>query len=128
PRSPGPRPPPRLRQGGDAERPPRVEASGERDDRRRRKARDAALRRQGTDDPPPSHVSASSLRWASMTEFTRDKTHWLRKLSPDEWIAAALGELARAEKAWSHGDARGGIVGLEGARRKGLHARLDLEH
>jgi HEPN domain-containing protein len=62
-----------------------------------------------------------------MTEFTRDKTHWLRKLSPDEWIAAALGELARAEKAWSHGDARGGIVGLKRAAGMGLNAALIVE-
>jgi hypothetical protein len=31
-----------------------------------------------------------------MSDFTRDKTHWLRRLSPDEWINAALGELSRA--------------------------------
>jgi len=47
-----------------------------------------------------------------MSDFTRDKTHWLRRLSPNEWINAALGELSRAEKAWAGGNARAGVVGV----------------
>jgi len=62
-----------------------------------------------------------------MGEFTRDKTHWLHKLSPDEWIAAALGEVARAEKAWGGGDARAGVVGLKRAAGMGLNAALIVE-
>ena len=34
-------------------------------------------------------------------EFTRDPGDWLRKLSPDEWIRAGLGELKRAEQAYA---------------------------
>jgi HEPN domain-containing protein len=62
-----------------------------------------------------------------MSDFTRDKAHWLFRLSPDEWIAAALGELARAEKAWAGGDARGGVVGLKRAAGMGLNAALIVE-
>ena len=62
-----------------------------------------------------------------MTEFRRDKTHWLHRLTPDEWIAAALGEVARAEKAWGVGDARGGVVGLKRAAGMGLNAALIVE-
>jgi hypothetical protein len=62
-----------------------------------------------------------------MSEFRRDKDHWLHKLSPDEWIAAALGEVARAEKAWDSGDARGGVVGLKRAAGMGLNAALIVE-
>lgn len=46
--------------------------------------------------------------------FQRDPKHWLFKLSPDEWIQAALGELRRAEQAYK---ARDGRAGLAGARR-----------
>lgn len=46
--------------------------------------------------------------------FERDPNHWLLKLSPDEWIRAALGELRRAEQAYK---ARNGRAGLAGARR-----------
>jgi HEPN domain-containing protein len=59
--------------------------------------------------------------------FRRDKEHWLFKLSPDEWIAAALGELGRAEKAWDAGDARAGVVGMKRAAGMGLNAALIVE-
>jgi hypothetical protein len=62
-----------------------------------------------------------------MGEFTRDKAHWLNRLSPDEWIAAALGEVTRAEKAWANGDARAGVVGLKRAAGMGLNAALIVE-
>jgi hypothetical protein len=61
------------------------------------------------------------------TGFRRDKDHWLYKLSPDEWIAAALGELGRAAKAWDAGDARAGVVGLKRAAGMGLNAALIAE-
>jgi hypothetical protein len=62
-----------------------------------------------------------------MSDFTRDKDHWLYRLSPGEWISAALGELARAEKAWASGDARGGAVGLKRAAGMALNAALIVE-
>jgi HEPN domain-containing protein len=59
--------------------------------------------------------------------FVREKEHWLFRLSPDEWISAALGELSRAEKAWATGDTRAGIVGLKRAAGMGLNAALIVE-
>ncbi|HLK36192.1 MAG TPA: hypothetical protein VKU41_05525, partial [Polyangiaceae bacterium] len=62
-----------------------------------------------------------------MGEYTRDPSHWLLRLSPDEWIRAALGELARAEKAWSSGDLRGGAAGLRRAAGMALNGALIVE-
>jgi len=62
-----------------------------------------------------------------MGDFTRDKDHWLRRLSPDEWIAAALGELSRAEKAWAAGSARAGVVGVKRAAGMALNGALIVE-
>jgi len=62
-----------------------------------------------------------------MGDFTRDKAHWLRRLSPDEWISAALGELSRAERAWLDGNARAGVVGLKRAAGMALNAALIVE-
>ena len=62
-----------------------------------------------------------------MSDFTRDKAHWLRRLSPNEWIAAAMGELSRAEKAWAAGSARAGVVGLKRAAGMALNGALLVE-
>ena len=62
-----------------------------------------------------------------MSDFIRDETHWLRRLSPDEWIAAALGELSRAETAWTSGSARAGVVGLKRAAGMALNGALLVE-
>lgn len=62
-----------------------------------------------------------------MSDFVRDKGHWLRKLSPDEWISAALAELGRAEKALAGGDARGGLTGVKRAAGMALNGALILE-
>ena len=62
-----------------------------------------------------------------MGEYTRDPSHWLMRLSPDEWIRAALAELARAEKAWSGGDLRGGAAGLRRAAGMALNGALIVE-
>src|ERR1700690_879120 len=62
-----------------------------------------------------------------MSEFKREKDHWLRRLSPSEWISAAQGELARSEKAWASGDARAGAVGLKRAAGMALNAALIVE-
>jgi len=62
-----------------------------------------------------------------MGEFTRDPGHWLNRLSPDEWIRAALGELARAEKAWAAGQVRAGVVGVKRAAGMALNAALIVQ-
>jgi hypothetical protein len=63
-----------------------------------------------------------------MGEFTRDPGHWLLRFSPDEWIRAALGELARAERAWAqHGDARSGAAGVKRAAGMALNGALIVE-
>jgi HEPN domain-containing protein len=60
-------------------------------------------------------------------EFTRDPADWLRKLSPDEWIRAGLGELKRAEQAYTAGNARGGAAGVKRAAGMALNAALIVE-
>jgi HEPN domain-containing protein len=62
-----------------------------------------------------------------MGEFKRDPTHWLMRLSPDEWIRAALGELGRAEEAWRRGDARAGVAGIKRAAGMALNGALLVE-
>jgi len=52
---------------------------------------------------------------------------WLTKLSPHEWISAALGELARAEAAYARNDARAGIVGCKRAAGMALNGALSVE-
>jgi HEPN domain-containing protein len=63
----------------------------------------------------------------SMGEFTRDPSDWLRRLSPDEWIRAALGELQRAEAAYERGDARAGAAGVKRSAGMALNAALLVE-
>jgi hypothetical protein len=60
-------------------------------------------------------------------EFTRDPGDWLRKLSPDEWIRAGLGELKRAEQAYAAGNTRGGAAGVKRAAGMALNAALIVE-
>jgi HEPN domain-containing protein len=63
-----------------------------------------------------------------MGEFRRDPDHWLLRLSPDEWIRAALGELARAERAWAQrGDTRSGATGAKRAAGMALNGALIVE-
>ena len=52
---------------------------------------------------------------------------WLTKLSPKEWISAALGELARAEAAYARSDVRAGIAGCKRAAGMALNAALSVE-
>jgi HEPN domain-containing protein len=52
---------------------------------------------------------------------------WLRKLTPDEWIAAAMGELRRAEDAYERRDARAGLAGCKRAAGMALNGALALE-
>jgi hypothetical protein len=62
-----------------------------------------------------------------MAEFMRDPADWLRKLTPDEWIHAGLGELKRAEQAYAAGNARGGVAGVKRAAGMALNAALIVE-
>lgn len=62
-----------------------------------------------------------------MREFTRDPSDWLRRLSPGEWIQAALGELRRATAAYERGDPRAGSVGVKRAAGMALNAALLVE-
>jgi hypothetical protein len=56
--------------------------------------------------------------------FVRDATHWLFKLSPDEWIRAALAEAKRAEEAYAHKNARAGLAGARRAAGMALNGVL----
>jgi hypothetical protein len=58
--------------------------------------------------------------------FTRDPGHWLFRLSPDEWIQAALGEIKRAEEAYARKDIRGGLAGAKRAAGMALNGVLIL--
>jgi HEPN domain-containing protein len=62
-----------------------------------------------------------------MGEFVKDPSDWLRKLSPDEWIRAALGELRRAASAYGSGNARAGAAGVKRAAGMALNAALVVE-
>lgn len=57
-------------------------------------------------------------------EFTRDPGHWLRRLSPQEWIAAALGEFTRAKTAILAHDRTAALAGLKRAAGQALNAAL----
>src|SRR5690242_20357026 len=59
--------------------------------------------------------------------FVRDEAHWLHKLSPDEWIRAAMGELRRAEDAYKRRNARAGLAGARRAAGMALNGALILE-
>lgn len=57
-------------------------------------------------------------------QFVRDETHWLFKLSPDEWIRAAMGELRRAEEAYKRKNGRAGLAGARRAAGMALNGLL----
>ncbi len=56
--------------------------------------------------------------------FRRDPSHWLFKLSPEEWIQAGLVELRRAEAALHRGQLAPGYTGLKRAAGMALNAAL----
>lgn len=56
--------------------------------------------------------------------FERDPNHWLFKLSSDEWIRAALGELKRAEAAYAQRNPRAGLAGARRAAGMALNGML----
>ncbi|HVH45798.1 MAG TPA: hypothetical protein VM925_25770 [Labilithrix sp.] len=59
--------------------------------------------------------------------FVRDDAHWLNKLSPDEWIRSAMGELRRAEEAYARKNGRAGLAGARRAAGMALNAALIVE-
>ncbi len=60
----------------------------------------------------------------STERFQRDPAHWLHRLSPDEWIGAALGELRQAETALGLRESRGLVAGVKRATGMALNAAL----
>ena len=56
--------------------------------------------------------------------FVRDENNWLLKLSPDEWIRAAMGEIRRAEEAYARKNGRAGLAGARRAAGMALNAAL----
>lgn len=58
--------------------------------------------------------------------FERDPAHWLYKLSPDEWLGAALSEMARAEALYKERNAKGGLASARRAAGMALNGALIL--
>lgn len=61
------------------------------------------------------------------SRFVRDESHWLLKLSPDEWIRAGLADLRRAEQAYAAHSARAGLAGAKRAAGMALNGALIVE-
>jgi hypothetical protein len=57
-------------------------------------------------------------------DLALDPAHWLTRLSPEEWVRAALNELALAEKAYARGDVRAGLAGAKRAAGMALNGAL----
>lgn len=64
---------------------------------------------------------------ATVSTFVRDETHWLFKLSPDEWIRAGLADVRRAEEAYRANNPRGGLAGAKRAAGMALNGALIVE-
>ncbi|MEZ4227719.1 MAG: hypothetical protein R3B89_01065 [Polyangiaceae bacterium] len=71
---------------------------------------------------PPTHVDTSAV-----PSFERDPTHWLFKLSPEEWIQAGLAELRRAEAALAGAQLPAAYAGLKRAAGMALNGALIVE-
>ena len=54
----------------------------------------------------------------------KDPAHWLFRLTPDEWIRAALGEVVRAEEAYARNDVRAGLASAKRAAGMALNGVL----
>jgi HEPN domain-containing protein len=59
--------------------------------------------------------------------FEKDPSHWLRKLSPEEWIKASLAELRRAEERAKANDLTAAIAGCKRAAGMALNGALIVE-
>jgi HEPN domain-containing protein len=58
------------------------------------------------------------------SEFERDPQHWLRRLSPEEWIRAALTELSRAQAAFAAHNATSAFASVKRAAGMALNGAL----
>ena len=59
--------------------------------------------------------------------FDRDPLDWLRKMSPAEWVTAALEEARRAERAYKEQQAKAGLASARRAAGMALNTVLLLE-
>jgi HEPN domain-containing protein len=59
--------------------------------------------------------------------YERDPTHWLRKLTPEEWIKASLTELRQAEARVKANDLSAGLAGCKRAAGMALNGALLVE-
>jgi hypothetical protein len=57
-------------------------------------------------------------------QFEKDPNDWLRKLSPREWIRAALAEATQAEVALTRRNVRGAFAGCKRAAGMALNGAL----
>jgi hypothetical protein len=59
--------------------------------------------------------------------FERDPKDWLRKMSPAEWVTAALAEARRAERAYQDKQAKAGLASARRAAGMALNVVLLVE-
>lgn len=57
----------------------------------------------------------------------RDPTHWLFRLSPEEWLRAGMGELANAKQSLAQRSMRAALASARRAAGMGWNAVLALE-
>jgi hypothetical protein len=69
-------------------------------------------------------AAGSSAGGAAGETVLPEAPEWLAKLTPDQWIAAALGEIKRAEEAYRRNDAGAGLAGCRRAAGMALNAAL----
>ena len=58
------------------------------------------------------------------SEYERDPQHWLKRLSPDEWIRAALAELGRAQAAFASHNSSAALASVKRAAGMALNGAL----
>jgi hypothetical protein len=59
--------------------------------------------------------------------FAHDPKDWLRKMSPAEWVTAAMSEVRRAERAYEDRQAKAGLASARRAAGMALNAVLIVE-
>src|SRR4029077_6336083 len=84
---------------------------------------DDALRRPGAHDA----ASAMTTSEAAVVTYEKDASHWLFKMTPDEWIRASMKELRSAEAAFREHSAKAGLAGCRRAAGMALNAALIVE-
>ena len=61
------------------------------------------------------------------SSFVRDESHWLHKLSPDEWVRAGLSDLDRSKAAYDANNPRAGLASAKRAAGMALNGALIVE-